>query len=429
MLLALCGALAGGTPSVSGVSPSAAYPSEQLDISGRSFGCDCSWGLGGFYSSYVVSAEVSSSLGSHSFVQSQIGNPGSGTSLTLPSMGSISWSPSVPVDVSVRVENKNCSWWVSCSYAWSNWAFFELLPTPKPRPTIRSVSRSSGAIGGGTGCGPSGQVTVYGSNFYKTTEVYFGGQEVPSSEVTYVNPNELYVYPPSHSAGRVSVSASNGSNASTQDGSFTYEDPVVTSVTPNAGPWSGGTSVTVQGRYLCGSQLDVWFVPLGSSVSSSSPQGRSIGNVSETEVRLTTPSLPSPSNETTNVLVSEVAGSQTIYSSDSPSDEFSFLEVPTVTKMQHYQMSATEGLAWYVYGTNFAILQSSSSSTSFIPFVIKVNFCNGPDSCKPVSSYGGSFTVLGPSELEVNIPRNSSVPPGTYAVQVVTPGGSSNATS
>jgi len=226
-------------------------------------------------------------------------------------------------------------------------------------------------------------------------------------------------------------------------------------------------------------------------VSSSSPQGRSIGNVSETEVRLTTPSLPSPSNETTNVLVSEVAGSQTIYSSDSPSDEFSFLEVPTVTKMQHYQMSATEGLAWYVYGTNFAILQSSSgctgsgcpctgtscphpcsggsccfhficrhpfvvsgmsllqapaqgssrqtydsvdavlasSSTSFIPFVIKVNFCNGPDSCKPVSSYGGSFTVLGPSELEVNIPRNSSVPPGTYAVQVVTPGGSSNATS
>ncbi len=108
-------------------------------------------------------------------------------------------------------------------------------------PTVRSVSPNIGRGGGGT------PVTVTGSNFTAATGVSFGG--VPATGLDVTSDGSLNAVAPA-GAGTVDVTVTTpgGTSATIGVDQFSYTPgPVVTAVSPSAGPTAGGTTVTVSG--------------------------------------------------------------------------------------------------------------------------------------------------------------------------------------
>ncbi|PTL79262.1 IPT/TIG domain-containing protein [Vitiosangium sp. GDMCC 1.1324] len=112
-----------------------------------------------------------------------------------------------------------------------------------PAPTLVGLSPGLGSGNGGT------VVTLSGSGFAPGARVTFGGVAAPVVEVA--SPSSLTATTPAHVAGRVDVTVTNpDGQGATLAGAFTYEaapPPVLSSVSPAAGPSSGGTSVTLRG--------------------------------------------------------------------------------------------------------------------------------------------------------------------------------------
>jgi hypothetical protein len=122
-------------------------------------------------------------------------------------------------------------------------------------PVIRAVSPAQGSTTGGT------RVTITGSNFTRVTKVTFGGKQakigVPSS------PGSLRVTAPAGTAGQVDirVSTAYGTSAAVTADHYTYvAPPVVTGISPGAGPAAGGTKVTIAGTGFTRA-TDVTFGP------------------------------------------------------------------------------------------------------------------------------------------------------------------------
>jgi hypothetical protein len=125
-------------------------------------------------------------------------------------------------------------------------AVYGLLPSvPNPAPVVSDVSPTSGATSGGT------DVSITGANFAGGAAVTFGG--VPATNVTVLSTTTITARTPLHSAGSVDVVVANPDNyTGTLPAGFTYTDtsptaPIVSGVSPNSGPISGGTVVTITG--------------------------------------------------------------------------------------------------------------------------------------------------------------------------------------
>ena len=111
-------------------------------------------------------------------------------------------------------------------------------------PTVTSVSPTAGPTGGGT------TVTITGTGFAAapgTGAVRFG-----ASNATYtINSNtQITATSPANSAGTydITVITPGGTSATSAADQYTYINaPTVTSVSPTAGPTSGGTTVTITG--------------------------------------------------------------------------------------------------------------------------------------------------------------------------------------
>ena len=93
------------------------------------------------------------------------------------------------------------------------------------QPTVTGVIPNSGAISGGT------NVTIVGTNFYKTATVTFGG--VAATNVAYVNTTALTATTPAGAAGPADVTVTNSTLSGTLTGGFTYgprqpDNPAVT---------------------------------------------------------------------------------------------------------------------------------------------------------------------------------------------------------
>jgi alpha-tubulin suppressor-like RCC1 family protein len=112
--------------------------------------------------------------------------------------------------------------------------------TYKVPPTVTKLSPVTGPASGGT------VVTITGAEFAGVTGVTFGG--APASEYTVISPTSITAVAPASASGYadVRVSAVGGTSPTTAKDRFKYV-PTVTSVSPNAGPVAGGTSVTVTG--------------------------------------------------------------------------------------------------------------------------------------------------------------------------------------
>src|SRR4029079_14853776 len=121
------------------------------------------------------------------------------------------------------------------------------LPTAAASlPVVQSISPQSGPIAGGT------TIIISGQNFAAPIYVDFDGQHITPIVNT---PSQLTVTSPSHAAGVVPlfVTTSAGTSSPTAADNLTYlKPPAISLVSPNVGPTSGGTAVTITGPNLSG---------------------------------------------------------------------------------------------------------------------------------------------------------------------------------
>jgi hypothetical protein len=114
-------------------------------------------------------------------------------------------------------------------------------------PSVTSVTPTSGPTTGGT------SVTIGGSGFTGATAVSFGGTAATSFSVS--SDTSIMATSPAESAGTVDVTVTTpgGTSAMSASDHYTFvAPPVVTSITPNQGPTSGGTSVAITGTGFTG---------------------------------------------------------------------------------------------------------------------------------------------------------------------------------
>ncbi|KAB1940292.1 LPXTG cell wall anchor domain-containing protein [Micromonospora sp. ALFpr18c] len=138
-------------------------------------------------------------------------------------------------------------------------------------PTITSIVPNTGPTTGGT------TVTVTGTGFTGATEVTFGDT---SGTNLVVDPSgtSLTVVTPPGQVGPVDVAVLiPGENANAPNG-FTYvaAPPTATSITPNAGPQSGGQTVTITGTALVPGDTNVTFDGVPAANVTVSPDGTSL---------------------------------------------------------------------------------------------------------------------------------------------------------
>jgi large repetitive protein len=107
-------------------------------------------------------------------------------------------------------------------------------------PTVTSISPSSGPASGGT------VVTINGTGFTAASTVEFGTNA--ATNVTIVSQTQISATAPAGTVGTVDVTVNTvgGTSATSSHDQFGYL-PSVTSVSPNSGPNSGGTVVTING--------------------------------------------------------------------------------------------------------------------------------------------------------------------------------------
>jgi len=155
-----------------------------------------------------------------------------------------------------------------------------------PVPTVTSVSPRGGPTTGGT------TVTITGANFAAGATVTFG--PAPATNVVVANGTQITATTPAGSAGPVTVTvAVNGQSGSLLN-AFTYTlPPTVTGVSPNTGPTSGGTAITIAGTNFA----------TGATVTLGSLPAANVVVVSSTQI---TASTPAQSASTVNVTVTNL---------------------------------------------------------------------------------------------------------------------------
>jgi heme/copper-type cytochrome/quinol oxidase subunit 2 len=117
----------------------------------------------------------------------------------------------------------------------------KVVAVANPAPTVASILPTSGGIAGGT------VVTISGTGFLTNPTVKFGGASATNVSATATS---ITATAPAHAAGKVDVVVTNtdGQSATlTQAFTYTLPAPAISSVSPNSGPTTGGTPVTITG--------------------------------------------------------------------------------------------------------------------------------------------------------------------------------------
>jgi IPT/TIG domain-containing protein/BACON domain-containing protein len=115
--------------------------------------------------------------------------------------------------------------------------------TYRVAPTVTGISPTSGPAAGGM------FVTITGSDFTGASQVRFGTVAVAASNFTVKSDTQITVFSPAGSGTvDVKVTTPGGTSATSNADKFTYVPvPIVTSISPNTGPATGGTPVTITG--------------------------------------------------------------------------------------------------------------------------------------------------------------------------------------
>ena len=198
-----------------------------------------------------------------------------------------------------------------------------------PPPAVTGVSPGAGPTAGGT------SVTIAGTDLGEATAVKFGSSGATSFKVNSAT-SITAVSPAGTGVVDVIVGTAGGDSATSSADKFSYvPPPTVTNVTPNAGPLAAGTSVTITGAN---------FVA-GATVKFGAASASGVKVVSETSITAVAPA----GTGTVDVTVSTPGGT----SAASAADQFSYVPLPTVTKVSPNKGPTGGGTSVTITGTNF----------------------------------------------------------------------------
>jgi hypothetical protein len=111
-------------------------------------------------------------------------------------------------------------------------------------PSIQKIDPGGGSTLGGN------RVTITGAGFTGVSAVSFGS--VAATSFTFESDQEIVAISPAQSAGEVAISVTSATGTTPADPADIYnyslDVPVVTSVSPDFGPTTGGTTVTIKGK-------------------------------------------------------------------------------------------------------------------------------------------------------------------------------------
>ncbi|MGC9960588.1 MAG: IPT/TIG domain-containing protein [Acidimicrobiales bacterium] len=248
-----------------------------------------------------------------------------------------------------------------------------------PVPSVTSVSPSAGPLSGST------TATITGSGFVAGATVRFG--TATATVISCTLSTSCIVSNPPESAGTVNVTVSTpgGTSPTTAQDAFTYDvAPVVSSVSPAAGPLGGGTVVTITGSGFLVSATTARFGGVPAAVFSCS---------STTSCTATS---PAESAGAVDVTLTTAGGTST----PSSADMFSYDPVPTITAVSPAAGGTAGGDVVSITGTGFV----PGATVSFGSAAGASVSCTQSTSCVATS----------PAE-----------PAGTVDVTATTPGGSS----
>jgi len=246
------------------------------------------------------------------------------------------------------------------------------------------------------GDGPAGTtVTILGYDFSGATAVHFGSAAATSFKV--LTDNEITAVAPAGTTGLevdVTVTTKLGTSIKTNADFWGYHvtaktaAPYVSVVEPATGPASGGEAVLVLGPSFSG-VTGVKFGPRAAA---------SFKVLTDSSILAITP--PGAAGTTVDVTVSSAAGT----SVTSHYDEFTYAQLPTVTKVNPPSGSTVGGLTMMITGTGFTSLGSSCL----------VDF--GISDCATI------YHIVSPTEITAVTPVGV---PGTFDVRVTTANGTS----
>jgi hypothetical protein len=219
-------------------------------------------------------------------------------------------------------------------------------------PVVAAVAPGTGLPAGGT------SVVLSGAGFVKVTTVKFGSKA--ASKFTVNSSSKITAVAPAAAAGAVDVrvTTSTGTSPVVPVDRYTYAvplgPPMVTGLSPNAGPAAGGTSVTITGTNLVGASKVTFggtqassFTVVSSTLISAVTPAHTAGNAAVqviTPVGSSAPGAASTFAYTPAVPgVAHVSGELAANSTWSPSNASVYVIDSTVTVSEGQTLTLTPG--------------------------------------------------------------------------------------
>ena len=219
-------------------------------------------------------------------------------------------------------------------------------------PTLTSISQAVGSTDGGT------YLTIDGTNLSDATAVYFGGVPADNFRVGDDGTLVAYIPPGDPSTVDVTVVTLGGTTEVSPADRFTYIlPPVVTGIAPVAGPFDGGTEVTISGAGFA----------YGAAVDFGSYPATSVTVLSDGAITATAP-LDYGFLFTVDVTVVTPGGT----SATSTADQFTYATSPGVTGLSVSSGSHDGGdeVAVYGFGLDLATAVYFGSSPAAITDIV-----------------------------------------------------------
>lgn len=250
-------------------------------------------------------------------------------------------------------------------------------------PAITAISPVAGPTAGGS------PVTLIGTGFAAapaTGAVRFGAA---AAAYTVLSDTQITAMAPAGAAGTVDVTVATigGTSAASAGDRFTYaEAPTVASLTPATGPSAGGTQVTLTGTHLSAAST----VKFGHQYASG------VSVLSDTQLTAISP----PGSGTVDLTVTSPGGTSAV----TGSARFSYAGAPAITGLSTQRGPASGGSSVILSGSDFT----------------------GATEVRFGAVQATGFTVDSATRITATAPAGS---PGTVAVSVTTPEGTSPASA
>ncbi|NMO52413.1 phospholipase [Actinoplanes sp. TBRC 11911] len=273
-----------------------------------------------------------------------------------------------------------------------------------PPPTVAMIDPITGPLSGGT------TVTIFGTEFVPGSAVTFGGVAAASS--TVISSTTITAVTPA-GTGMANVQVTTPGGTSGGIVPFLYlPAPVVTSIGTTMGPASGGTTVTIAGTGFTADSAVSFGATTAASVtfiSGTSLTAVSPGGTGTVDVRVTTPGGTS---------------------ADGVTDQFTYVDAPTVTSVDPAFGSTTGPTSVKIIGTGFRNVTAVTFGSTQAHFIVNNDTkITAPVPPGPAGTVDVRVTTTGGTSATSTADQFTYVTPPTVAMLSATSGGTAGGTS